>query len=147
MTVSFRGRSSLSGQRCLNKLPCWIFYFHILVHPSSLYLPVSPVMSHRQVRNWLNVTACEVRVEDLFPRRPGSHFSPAAHSQPVTKRAGEAVPKLQRAAAPEPLMSRNPIQRHRLEDFSDGFRQMEKLFSVRLKERVNTRVRFLSSYI
>lgn len=72
-----------------------------------------------------------------FPRRPGSHFSPAAHSQPVTKWAGAAPAQLQRAAAAEPprgpLMSGNPILQLQLEDFSWGCRdtpQTHTLFDL-----------------
>lgn len=104
----------------------WLSLFKLV---DSQYSPVNPrCVVGSQVRNRLNVTERSLRttlwrwVGDLFPRRPGSHFSPAAHSQPVTKWAGAAPPRLQRAAASEPprgpLMSGNPILQLGLEDFS-----------------------------
>jgi len=108
---------------------------------NRVYSPVNPPCdTGSPVRNRLNVTARCLQttlwrwVGDLFPWRPGSHLPPTAHSQPVTKWAGAAPPKLQRAAASKPprgpLMSGNPILQRELDDFSESYKHRWKRTEV-----------------
>lgn len=91
-----------------------------------VYLLAPPSLFSEMSLYVLSKLCCEAGWRgDTFPGRQGSHFSPAAHSQPVTKWARAAPLRLQRAAASEPpqglLMSGNPILQPELEDFRSSY--------------------------